>query len=68
MNQIIGFDSRYIASNDNNCADTMSHISKNSLVYISKLLQAYSKLATHRRYHPVPELVSLIYKALMNDL
>ena len=68
MNQVIGVESRYIAADDNRCADAVSRISKDSLFSISNLFQDYPKLSTYRRYHPASKLVSLIYKALMNDL
>ena len=44
MNQELGFDSRYIAADDNHCADSMSCISKDSLFYF-KTIPDLSKIS-----------------------
>ena len=67
VNQVAGLDSAHISGNDNDCADNISRLTKDSLKSISALFQKYPKLASYHRYHPAPELISLIYNALLNN-
>ena len=68
VNQTAGLDSAHISGDDNDCADNISRLNKDSVSSISSLFQKYPKLASYRRYHPSPELISLIYSALLNNL
>ena len=68
MNQVLGLDSGHIAGEENDCADGISRLTKDSLTSIHTLMQKFPKLASYQRYYPNPELISLICKALMNKL
>ena len=63
VNQPLGIDSEYLPGEDNDCADHISRL-KDSL---TSLFQKFPKLAHYRRYHPAPELLSIIYNALLNN-
>ena len=67
MNQHTGLDSEHISGSNNGCADSISRLTKDSLTSISSLFQHYPALAGYHRYHPAPELISLIYIALLNN-
>ena len=67
-NQSAGLDSAHISGDNNDCADNISRLTKNSISNIFSLFQKYPKLASYHRYHPSPELISLIYSALLNNL
>ena len=67
-NQSAGLDSAHISGTDNDCADNISRLTKDLISTISSLFQKYPKLASYHRYHPSPELISLIYSALLNNL
>ena len=67
-NQSAGLDSAHISGDNNDCADKISRLTKNSVSNIFSLFQKYPKLASYHRYHPSPELISLICSALLNNL
>jgi len=67
MNQVLGLDSGYIQGDDNKCADAISRLVKDNLTYLTSLFQNFPSLSTYRRYHPAPELISLLFNALLNN-
>lgn len=68
MNQVLGLESGYIAGEENECADSISRLHKDSLTSIHALMQKFPKLATYQHYHLNLELISLVCKALLNKL
>ena len=68
MNQVLGLDSGYIAGDENECAHGISRLPKDSITSINTLMKKFLKLATYQRYHPNPELIFLVCKALLNKL
>ena len=67
MNQVLGLDSGYIRGDDNTCADAISRLVKDNLTHLTTLFQNFPNLSTYRRYHPAPELISVLFNALLNN-
>ena len=66
MNQVLGLDSSCIAGEKNECADSISRLSKDSRTSIYALMQKFPKLATYQRYHPNLDLILLVYNFSTN--
>ena len=51
VNQSADLDSAHISGNNNDCADNISHLTKDSVSNILSLFQKYPKLASYHCYH-----------------
>ena len=67
INQDLGIDSAHIPGDNNSCADTISRVSPHSLSSLPSLLQEHPFLRSFHRYHPPPELTSMIFSSLTTN-
>ena len=67
MNQVLRLDSRYIKEVDNTCADTILRLVKDNLIHLTVLFRNFLNLSTYRCYYPAPELISVLFNALLNN-